>query len=1026
MPRIDSGMLLGGLGYEYYSFSEEGSEPERAGVCFSEAAPCMASARIGGERLYRHQLETLEALRDGYSVVLVAGTGSGKTEAWFLHVLHGGGPALAVYPTLALADDQLRRLEGYCGGCGCRVVAIDASRRASLVRRHGTAGARRLVAEADIVVTNPAFLLHQVKKYVESASKPLLAGILGRLGLLVIDELDFYSPRGIALLEAMVELVSLFRGGGLQVVVLAATLANPEELCRWLRGVTGRPCRVVKGRAFRVPNRVYVVLGKGVERVFEEARRLASKVEDRLDEDVKKALRSIEEFKRNMYRVLGYLEALGLPAPSPGLDPAEIISHYTSDDVVTLVFTRSINAAERLAARVKAVLGEEAAGLVATHHHLVPKEERRRIEEAARRGEVRVIISPRTLSQGIDIGLVGRIVHVGLPMDLREFLQREGRKGRRRELGYTETIIIPYSPWDRELLSKGVDALAKWLHLPLEKTLVNPENKYRLLFTGLAKLVSPWMRAELSREEASVLQEVGVLTPRGLDESRLKRLWFNMNFYEYGPPYGVKRYIETDQGQAPLEQIGWCDLVERFQPGCLDYAQDAVVVRVETSRGRRHAKAVVETPVRRALRMRISWLEEALEEYKYTKMSWGEKPSFLSDFARAKITSRVVALVYPPRRGFGLLRKIPNRVEWVVYSERPYLVETEKGHMVTYRRKVVVVPVETAGSYSDYTYGMVVEASERDDALLLRAGLAFIMLVLRRVFGVEFETIMYSVNVLGDKKEVELHEPESAGILYTIDWGAVRRAVEAYKPDELDPILLRVFDEIAYSWLLSRKMNWELARAGALRVIELLELLGRVRAAIAGRRVTIPKPSRSLRIVAVDLARVELGGESVVPEELIGVGFFDGEEAEAAASRYLRLPFARPPREVTQAEALVEDLVYYEGFRLLVYDREAFAREAAAAGLRRLERLAGEALDVASLLPRLGLPRNTPLEHLIEAVEYPDKPQVPSIAEVLSSRSVKRLEDMVKNYVSARAKATYIAALAASAAAGVKLAGGRS
>jgi len=1018
MPRVDTGRLLEGLRYEYAVYEEPGSEPDRAGVCFAEAAPCMSSTWLAGERLYRHQLEVVEALGRGESVVVVAGTGSGKTEAWFLRVVSSGGPVLAVYPTLALANDQLRRLEAYCRGCGCSVVALDAARRDELVKKHGVSGLRGILARADIVVTNPAYLLHEVKKLAESPGKPLLEPVMRRLRLLVVDELDFYTPRGIALIEAMIELLNAYRGGGLQVAVLAATLANPEELCSWLSRVTGRRCRVVRGRAFRVPNRVYVVLGKDVDKLYEAARRAAEGLRGRLDRDVEEALRDRELFRRNMYRVLSYLQALGAEVPSPGLDPAEIIAGYVDDDVVTLVFTRSINMAERLASRLRARLGEKAK-TIATHHHLVPKRVREEVEEAARRGEVRVIISPRTLSQGIDIGLVGRIVHVGLPMDLREYLQREGRKGRRRELGYTETVVIPVSSWDRELLSKGLDVFLEWLSLPLEKTIVNPGNKYRPLFTGVAKLVSPWMKLELTREEMEVLREVGVVTDKGVNESRLRRLWFNLNFYEYGPPYGVKRYLETGEGTRPLEPIGWCDLVERFQPGCIDYSQDAIVVRVEAGRTRRHAKAVVEAPVRRALRLGLSWLEEALEEYRYTKMSWGEEPHVLSDIARAKIVSEVIALVYPPRRGFERLRKIPNRVLWIVYSEKPYLVETRGGHMVTYRRRVVTVPAETAGEYSDYTYGMVVEASERDDPGLLRMGLAYIMLVLRRVFGIAFETIMYSVEVLGEKKMIELHEPESAGILYTIDWRQVRRAVEEYKPDRLDPVLLMQFDEIAYSELIARKLDWELARLAALRVLELLELRERVRAVIAGRRVTVPKPSRSLRLVAVDVT-VEEEGEEAVPEALIGVGVFDGGEAVAAADRYLKLPFARPPRSLTGVEALVEDLVYYEGFRLIVYDREAFRREAVRAGLRRLEMLSSGALEVASMLPEIGLPRDTPLEHLLEAIEYPEEPRLERVLSAMTRR--RRLEEL-KSYAAARAKAVYIAALLVSAAAGRELVG---
>lgn len=1015
MVRVDSGVLLEKLGYDYLFFREEGCKPEHASIVFADLLPELRRLPIGGWRLYRHQLEAYEALKKGYNLVMVSGTGSGKTEAWAIYALAYGRKALAVYPTLALANDQVRRLGEYAGVVGKNVVALDASRRSELEKKLGRTGLRTLIASADIVVTNPAFLMHDVKRLLESPSKSLLEPFFRRLQLLVVDELDFYGPRNIALLDAMIEILAKYSSGGVQVVVLSATLANPEELAKRLEEVTGRRTAVVRGKPFRVENRVYLVLGKEVRRVFEEARERAKNVLDKLDPDVKRALEDFNEFRRNLYRVVAYLQALGVEVPSPGLDVVEILAGYVEDDGVTLVFTRSIAGAEQLARKLRERLGDRAS-TVATHHHLVSKSKREEIEEAARSGRLKIVISPRTLAQGIDIGTIVRVVHVGLPEDVREYWQREGRKGRRSNIGYTETIIIPTSMWDRELLSKGINAFIEWRNMPLEKTIVNPRNRYRMLFTGLAKLISPWYgkMGRLSDEEVDVLRQIGVLKGDRVDEKRMRWVWERLNFYEFGPPYGVKRYLEVGEDERrPLEPIGWCDLVERFQVGCIDYAEDAIVVRLEAGSRSRIVKAVVEKPLVKLKPWEVEGLEEAVEEYKFTKAKWGEEANLLKDIARAKLVSHVVALVYPPRLGFGLLRKVPNRVVWTVYSDKPRLVEVGGKHIVTFDRKTIYVPVNTAGEYRDYTYGIVVEASEEDNPTLLRIGLAYIMLVLRKVYGIAFETIMYSVEKLGDKKLVELHEPEAAGLLEQLDWLQVKRAVEEYKPTDLDTVLLMQLDEIAYSDMITLNMDWELAKRAAARIIDLLLLREKIRATLAGKTITIPKPSRANRIIAVDVVAEDVEGSSeVVPETIIGLAAFDGEHTLSAADIYVKLPLARPPRKLLEIESWIEDQVYYEGFKLAVYNKQAAIKMAHKAGLKKLVRILEEAEDTASLLEHIGLERNTPLEQLVEAlnIEGLEKPRLeePLAALAETKHHSKKFLEKLGDYLGKRVKAIYI------------------
>lgn len=92
--------------------------------------PDLAKARwpFGEERLFRHQELALAAGREGRSLVVTTGTGSGKTEAFLLPVLDGilrrkaegakGLQAILLYPMNALANDQLERLRRLLRGSG--------------------------------------------------------------------------------------------------------------------------------------------------------------------------------------------------------------------------------------------------------------------------------------------------------------------------------------------------------------------------------------------------------------------------------------------------------------------------------------------------------------------------------------------------------------------------------------------------------------------------------------------------------------------------------------------------------------------------------------------------------------------------------------------------------------------------------------------------------------------------------------------------------------------------------------------
>ena len=986
-PLVRSGEILERLGYEYYFFQQSGEQPQHVELTFSKLIPSLSEASgersrlLAGRRLYRHQLEAYEALSSGRNLILRSGTGSGKTEAWFAAAAEKRLRTLVIYPTLALAEDQFTRLRDYCRDLEIRLEAIDAARRQELIKQHGVSGLRRKLTQAEILLTNPAYLLNEVKKLALGRGS-LLRGFIERLDLIVVDDFDFYGPREIALLFSMLKILTFLLGGRPLYAFMTAALENPEEVAEYLTSLNGRETRIVSGRAFKAPNETYVVLGKNLRRFWEEARRWEDRLREAgVGEDILKSLRSYAEFKRNFYRVWDALRYAGIRVPDPWPDPAEIISEYLFDDTVTLVFTRSIARAEELVRRVVQRTGRR--DRVASHHHLLSKSYRREVEEAVRAGLVKVLISPRTLSQGIDIGAVHRVVHIGLPDEVREYHQREGRKGRRPEIELTETIIIPQGGWDEDLLSRGVDALRRWIELPMEKIIVNPSNKYSTLFEALLRIQSPSLRKYLGREELELLRKLGL--ERDLELTGLgKRVWRQMNFYEFSPPYGIKRMkIEEDGSEHRLEDVSHCDLVEKFQPGAIDYTSDSVVTLHRLSDKSRTVTAIYVEPLRERTLRRYEGTAYALEEYIKIKSLWNENPNILRDYYVGRLHSRVLCVVHPPVEGFGKYTKIPNRVEWLLMGERKRMLRRDDETIFYRDRRTIVVPAPTYGKYEDYTYGLIVEAGIEDDPELLRIGLAFLTIVLRRVFGIAFETIMYDVLRLGERKFIALHEPESAGLIEKLDWSNVYRAAENYEPDELDEIFLQEIDEYAYSSFTARKLDWKLAKIHALKALDYLRMRDRIKVEFMGG-VEVPKPSKSLRIAA--LSAIYLPVREDVEAGVYALTIYDGEEYYYSSGV---AELNQPDDGYIAVQRKISELLDQE-FTLSVYSLRVLDPILGQAGLRGLEATVRGALSMGRLVEveerlREAAGWAPPLEELKHALRLK---QTPSVSDIMM-----RLED---------------------------------
>src|SRR6185436_3393104 len=90
----------------------------------------------------------------------------------------------------------------------------------------------------------------------------------------------------------------------------------------------------------------------------------------------------------------------------------------------TLVFVNTRKMAERIAAQLTRVLGEEA---VTSHHGSLSRARRLDAEERLKAGKLRALVATASLELGIDIGDIDLVIQVGATRSIATFLQRVGR-----------------------------------------------------------------------------------------------------------------------------------------------------------------------------------------------------------------------------------------------------------------------------------------------------------------------------------------------------------------------------------------------------------------------------------------------------------------------------------------------------------------------------------------------------------------------------------------------------------------------
>jgi len=337
-----------------------------------------ALATQGIDSLYAHQAEAWEAAARGENLIVTTGTASGKTLAFNLPVLDALARepkqrALYLYPTKALAQDQLRSLGSF------RLPRL----RAAIYDGDTEAERRWQVRRwANVILSNPDMLHVGVLPHHDR-----WGDVLTNLAYVIVDEAHVY--RGVFgshvanVLRRLRRLARVY-GAEPQFLLASATIANPGELARSLTGAEA------------------TVIG---------------------DDGAPRAERTVALWNPPLTD-----EELGLRASALG-EASRLMAELVSRGLRTLCFAKSRRAAELIHRFTADRLGDDSR--LSPYRAGYTPQQRRKIERRLLEGELLGVSATNALELGIDVGLLDCVLSVGFPGTVASLRQQWGRAGRR-------------------------------------------------------------------------------------------------------------------------------------------------------------------------------------------------------------------------------------------------------------------------------------------------------------------------------------------------------------------------------------------------------------------------------------------------------------------------------------------------------------------------------------------------------------------------------------------------------------------
>lgn len=369
--------------------------------------------------LYSHQYEAIAAARKGSDVLVSTGTNSGKSLCFQVPALAACleepmARALFLYPTKALAHDQMGRLQEMSKDLSVRVSTYDGD-----TPKSQRSGIRNL---CNIILTNPDMLHTAILPGHANWTK-----FLKSVRVIAIDEMHSY--RGVfgshvaLVLRRLLRLCAWYHNKP-QIIAGSATIGNPEEL---FEALTGR-----------------------------------------------KAIHISEDGSPSGKRSIVFLNPPLLPNHerlSSNIATSEALASLVETGTTTLAFNRSRIATELTLRYTRKRLSEELGEKVESYRAGYTPKERRQIEQSILKGKIKGLTATNALELGIDIGNLDAVILNTYPGSQASFWQQIGRAGR----GSKDSLAL-YIAGDNPLEQYLLDHPERLLNGRNESVTIQPMN----------------------------------------------------------------------------------------------------------------------------------------------------------------------------------------------------------------------------------------------------------------------------------------------------------------------------------------------------------------------------------------------------------------------------------------------------------------------------------------------------------------------------------------------------------------------